>query len=108
MKKIKQIRYYNENSNKNNPVGLKKKDLTSGKAFNGCLPIVQLGIQSTPGTKFYINDTTSSIIVGYTGVYELDTGLIYTIKRLAFDAASMDLIDSNDAAYLLVDIVYEE
>jgi hypothetical protein len=36
------------------------------------MPIVQLGIQSVPGTKFYLNGSNNPIIIGNTGIYELD------------------------------------
>ena len=108
MKKIRQFRYYNDSSEKNNPSGLVMKDLVTGRAFDPYLPIVQLGIQALPGTKFYVNDTSGSIIVGYTGIYELDSSLVYSIRRLSFDAKSLNLIANSDNGYLLVDIVYEE
>ena len=108
MKKIKQFRYYNDSSEKNNPGGLTMKDLTTGRAFDNYLPIVQLGIQAIPGTKFYINNSESSIVIGYTGIYELNSNLVYSIRQLSFDATSLDLIAKNDNGYLLVDIIYEE
>lgn len=108
MKKIKQFRYYNDTSDKNNPSGLTAKDLTTGRAFTQYLPIVQLGIQAIPGTKFYINNGQNSIVVGYTGIYELDSSLVYSIRQLNFDTTSVDLIGKNDNGYLLVDIIYEE
>ena len=108
MKKIKQFRYYNDSSEKNNPGGLTMKDLTTGRAFDHYLPIVQLGIQAIPGTKFYINNSESSIVIGYTGIYELNSNLVYSIRQLSFDTTSLDLIAKNDNGYLLVDIIYEE
>lgn len=108
MKKIQQIRYYNENSNKNNPSGLVMRDLVTGRAFDKYLPIIKLGIQALPGTKFYVNDSAHSIVVGYTGIYELDSDLVYSIRRLNFDQQSINLINDNDNGYLLVDIIYEE
>ena len=65
-------------------------------------------IQALPGTKFYINGNDESIIVGYTGIYELDSNILHNIYKLRFDNSSIDLIANNDNAYLLVDIVYEE
>lgn len=108
MKKIKQFRYYNDASPKNNPIGLKAQDLITGRAFNNYLPIIQLGVQGLPGTRFYVNESGNSIIVGYTGIYELDSNLVYSIRKLSFDSTSLNLIANSDNGYLLVDIVYEE
>lgn len=107
MKRIKQIRYYNDSSPKNNPSGLTMRDLVTGRAFDSYIPIIQLGIQALPGTKFFVNNNTNSIVVGYTGIYELDSSLIYSIRRLSFDPDSINLIANNDNGYLLVDIIYE-
>lgn len=108
MKKIIQFRYYNDSSEKNNPSGLTLKDLATGRIFDKYLPIVQLGIQALPGTKFYINNSQNSIVVGYTGIYELNSNLVYSIRQLSFDTKSLNLIANNDNGYLLVDIIYEE
>ena len=108
MKKIRQFRYYNDSSEKNNPPELKMQDLVTGRAFDNYVPILQLGIQGLPGTKFYINGNNNSLVIGYTGIYELDSSLIYSIRRLSFDSDSINLIRNNDNGYLLVDIIYEE
>ena len=44
----------------------------------------KLGIQAPPGTKFYINSSTSPIMVGRTGIYELDESI--NVISLKFEA----------------------
>lgn len=107
-KKIKQFRYYSDNSNQNYPSDLRFRHLVSGTAFNSYTPIIQLGIQSMPGVKFYLNGSNNPIILGNTGVYELDLSGMTQINSLQFDANSINLINSNNGAYLIVDIIYEE
>jgi hypothetical protein len=34
--------------------------------------ISQLGIQGRPGTSFYLNGSTLPIVLGETGIYEID------------------------------------
>ncbi len=112
-KRIKQIRYYNENNAKNYPGGtsLGMTKLINGSAFkingNNVL-ITQLGIQTVPGVKFYLNESDNSVMVGSTGIYELDLEGISYITSIKFDKASMNLINQNTNAYLIVDILYEE
>lgn len=106
-KKIMQFRYYGEKNNKNQPSKIDKINLRSGNIFSGYFPITQLGIQSQPGIKFYLNNSTSPIIIGSTGIYELDLKGISSITQLSFDAASLRLIDSNVNGYLIIDILSE-
>lgn len=44
----------------------------------------KLGIQAPAGTKFYINSSTSPIMVGRTGIYELDESI--NVISLKFEA----------------------
>lgn len=109
-KKIMQFRYYGDvaEQNKNQPLDIKKQSLASGEVFADYLPIVQLGIQTIPGTKFYLNNGTSPIIVGSTGIYELDLDGISTITHLAFDAKSLAALDNNLNGYLIIDIICDD
>jgi len=43
-----------------------------------------------PGTKFYLNKSTNPVMIGYTGIYELDLNGQIEISALNFDKASMD------------------
>jgi len=64
-KKIKQFRYYGENNENNQPLtvvgntgprAMNYLDFMNGNVFANYYPIVQLGIQAMPGTKFYLNN----------------------------------------------------
>lgn len=108
-KKIQQIRYYPNNpAGKNYPNNVTKATLKSGNAFSEFLPIIQLGIQTLPGVIFRLNGANNDIIVGSTGIYELDVSDGAQITSLAFDQASLDMIDSSGSGYLIVDILYEK
>ena len=91
----------------NQPNSLSSIDLSSGDAFLDYMPIVQLGIQALPGTKFNLNANLESIIIGTSGMYELDlsnTSAILTSLR--FDQDSLDAINATPDGYLIIDIVY--
>lgn len=111
-KHLKQFRYYGANSDLNYPSNIvTTNSLTSGSAFFGSrnlISIAALGIQTWPGVKFYLNDSTDSIIIGSTGIYELNLKDNYEVTSLRFDKSSLGLIDSNvnHGAYLIIDIVY--
>ena len=102
---FKQFIYHKTGSNYNT-TGLQKNDLIDGSAFNGYYNIVQLGVRALPGTKFYVNGTTNPVIIGFTGMFSIDLTAGGAITELAFDEDSMDEIEGNDSAYLIVDIAY--
>jgi hypothetical protein len=58
-----------------------------------------------PGTKFYLNNGTTPIIIGSTGIYELDLEGLSEITALSFDGTSIETINSNNNAYLLIDVI---
>lgn len=93
----------------NYPPSLYAGNLVSGSAFANCVPIVKLGIQSLPGTRFRFNTNLEWIVLGATGIYELDlkdsAGSIIDLK---FDKQSIQNINDNKNAYLIIDIMYEE
>lgn len=109
-KNIMQFRYYGENAEqgKNQPSGISMTTLQTGTIFESYLPIVQLGIQSLPGTKFYVNgdDSIPSTIIGSTGIYELDLDGLSEITKLSFSRESLERINENNTAYLIVDVIY--
>lgn len=81
---------------------------TNGDAFQNYFPVSQLGIQALPGTKFYLNGGTSPIIIGTTGIYELDLDSGIQITKITFDAQSIKDIANNENAFLLVDVMYDD
>ena len=109
-KYINQIRYYGDGNKKNYPSeNITMSTLQSGSVFHSTLPIVQLGIQTLPGTKFYINNHEKPVIVGQTGIYELNVDGISYITDLFFDLASLNIINKNqNNAYLIIYYLYEK
>ena len=107
-KKIHQIRYYGDKNSKNYPAGLTAASLAQGLAFSQYLPIVQLGIQTLPGMKVYINSHDKPVVIGQTGIYELSVDGMSYITNLAFDPITLSLINKNQTnTYLIVDFLYE-
>lgn len=130
MRQIYQYRYYGEAGNgsiilphnQNMPSDLKMNDLASGSAFATRIPIYQLGIQAIPGTKVYINSPNvgKPIVIGKTGIFELDLNDQSVITSLRIDKQSLQNIrdinygtsfsstlNPTTEAYLLIDIIYE-
>ena len=108
---VKQYRYYNEkDATRNQPSNVNKDQFINGLVFEepSCYPILQLGIQTLPGTKFYLNSSIEPIIIGFTGIYELDLDNKAEIIKLTFNKTSMDLIDSNANGYLITDVLYDD
>lgn len=103
--KIMQFRYYGEKVSNNQPSNISASNLASGHIFSGYLPITQLGIQTLPGTKFYLNNSIYPVVIGSTGIYELDLKGVTQITEIHFDKRSLNLINENNNAYLIVDIV---
>ena len=110
-KYLMQFRYYGNQLENNSLSNIKYKQLISGSYFISCKPnatsIASLGIQTLPGVKFYLNNSqVDPIIVGPSGIYELGINENYEITGLQFDRKSLDLIDANSGAYLIIDVVY--
>lgn len=108
-KQIKQFRYYGDGNAKNYPEDLTYEQLIKdGGAFKTISAITQLGIQTLPGVRFRLNGADNSIIIGSTGIYELDLEGISEITELYFEGASLSNIESNPNAYLIIDMICEE
>ena len=111
--RIKQFRYYTEGSTENYPNKIRDNlitpiDYINGSVFSDYYPISQLGIQTLPGTKFYLNNALEEIIIGSTGIYELELNDQTEITKIQINAESMALINDNNNAFLLVDIIYDD
>lgn len=106
MKQVKQFRYYGSMSDKNYPRDLSYGTLRTGNIFRNLGVVTHLGIQATPGTQFYLNNSQNPICVGSTGIYELNLEGLGQIFAIKFDQASLDLVDlSHDG--LFIDVVFE-
>jgi hypothetical protein len=109
-RQIAQYRYYNaaDVEGRNQPKDIAYNNLVSGSIFSKTMPIIQLGIQALPGTKFYLNNSVDPIIIGTTGIYELDLEGKSEITALSFAGSSIRNIVNNVNGYLIVDCVYED
>lgn len=106
MKKVKQFRFYGDGNASNFPSNLTKATLLSGNLFDK-IAISQLGIQGRPNTCFYLNDSVYPILLGETGIYELDLQDRGTITSIAFvDNDAFKKYD-NGKDRILIDIVFE-
>ena len=119
--KVKHFRYYNDKSSevaaaqRNQPTTLDgtttlitSEHYANGDVFGKYFPVTQLGIQALPGTKFYLNEAVDPVIIGATGIYELDLTNGIQISKITFDPKSMEIIKNNDNAFLIVDIIYDD
>ena len=109
MKCIKQFRYYGKESLDNYPSDVTYQNLTLDNIFKGYGTITQMGIQAPRGTVMYLNNETAyPIVIGETGIYEIDLqdhGQIYAIR---FKAESLEELEKQGSTgRLLIDIIYE-
>ena len=107
-KQVNQVRYFGEKHSKNSDPLVTKRSLMYGTAFSNHYPIIQLGVQTLPGMKIYINGHENPVIVGQTGIYELTLEGLSEITALEIDRNSLTAINNNVNAYLIVDILYED
>lgn len=123
-RRIAQFRYFGDEEVRNNSApnstiykhisnnyteAINKAVLADGSIFTNYTPIIQLGVQTMPGTRFYLNANSDPIIVGASGIYELDLSNTSTvITNILFDMTSLELINKNPDGYLIIDIIYEE
>lgn len=107
---IKQYRFYNNEDERNQPAVDTADTYINGTVFT--YPILQLGIQAIPGTKFYLNTSPDPIIIGSTGIYELDLDNQMEITSLTFNQKSMEEINRNDnsgtGGCLIIDTLYDD
>lgn len=104
-KQIMQFRYYAEGHDKNQPSTISEESIVTGSAFASFTPFTQLGIQTWPGTHFSLNNAPTEIIIGQTGIYELELEGISQITKLTFDSDSIKRIKNNPNAYLIIDVI---
>lgn len=80
----------------------------NGDVFKNYYPFYQLGIQTLPGTMFYLNGSEDPVIVGSTGIYELDMSDGVEIYTLQFNSASLKVINDAFDGYVIIDILYDD
>ena len=108
---VYQFRYYGSANDKNYPdgnswIGLTDNSNASKNLLTGYGAAVKIGIQTLPGIKFFIGNSSDGIIIDHTGVYELDLrNTTTTINQLYFDSASIARIDEVDNANIIVDVL---
>ncbi len=104
---IRQYRFYGVDADANKNYNISRvKDLVSGDFLSGYAPVIQLGIQALPGTKFYLNNAIEPIIIGDTGIFELELTGVLEISKIQFDCVSLDAIAKNKNAILIIDTIY--
>lgn len=104
-----QLRYYTEGNANNYPSNITWPEFCTQETFKKYSPITQLGIQALPGTRFYINSGINPIIIGGSGIFELDvTNTSASITSFRMDQKSMELIRDLETGYLIIDLVYGE
>lgn len=106
MKLIRQFRYYGEKDSRNYPADLNSEQLSFLNIFDGLSSITQLGIQGRPGTTMFLNGQEYPIIIGETGIFEIDLQNYGQIISIRFTEESLASYQKHDDR-LLIDIIYE-
>lgn len=105
--RVTQFRYYAEKNANNYPADLTWPGYCTQATFKKFSPIMQLGIQTLPGTKIYLNSSLEPIVIGSSGVFELDvTGTTAVITGLRVEQNSMEQIRDLPNGYIIIDMVY--
>lgn len=109
MRRITQFRFRGNSNEENYPTTLRQDDLTVGNLFRDYGPVSQFGIQAPPGLRFYLNNSAYPIMVGETGIYELDLENVGRITAIRFERSDLETFYArpDPADKLLIDIVYE-
>lgn len=110
MKRIAQFRYRGEGHSENYPnYEFYTDKLTYGNIFQDYGFVSHLGIQGPVGLRFYLNQSSNPIMIGQTGIYELDLENIGRISAIRFDRTDINnyYTDNPRSDKILIDIVYE-
>lgn len=105
---VEQYRFYGADNPNNYPEEATMAKYIDGTIFDSRYIISQLGIQSLPGVKFYLNGSLIPITIGASGVYDLDIRNGFRVTDLSFSGGSMERINEDDSGYLIVDILRAE
>lgn len=110
--KLKQYRFFSdpqiEHFSANEPSNATIDSFATGSVFTGGYPIKQLGIQTIPGVKFYLNRSPQAVIVGHSGIFSLDLAGQLEISSLQFDKNSLQNLVTPIGGYLIVDTIYDD
>ena len=101
---MKQFRYYGDGNELNYPKNLTKDRLVKDNIFSSEGSIIQMGIQGRPGTTFYLNGQSFPIVLGETGIYEIDLQNYGQIISIQFSGEELDNYAKNKDR-LLIDII---
>lgn len=106
-----QFIYCSPNSEHNFPRNLTAEELITGAFLyrdtrTKDKTVSQLGINALPGTKLYLNGGQTPIIVGFTGLFEIDLSAGGAITGIKVDEKSIREIERNNSAYLIIDVAY--
>ena len=108
MKCIKQFRYYGDNNVNNYPTNMTTSNLIRSNIFAGYGAITQMGVQARPGTTMYLNNSIYPIVIGETGIYEIDLQDFGVITAIRFEGSSLTRFDEQGSTdRILIDIIYE-
>ena len=100
-KKIMQFRYYGTKNKNNFPANIKAGDFSTEDFFKNYYPIHYIKIQGPNSIKFWINFNSNSVMLGPSGVYELDLQNFSTIEDLKFSS-----IPNTISEPLIIDLIY--
>lgn len=112
-KTIKQYRYYNDGNTYNQPLNISKENMYEGDIFisdsiiQEMGMITHIGIQGLPGTKIYINNSPSPILLGMMGVFELDVSEYSFIYKVQIGYDSAKTIEETENGHLIIDVIYD-
>lgn len=84
------------------------KGFASGEIFKDYYPFYQLGIQTMPGVMIYLNGSEDPVIIGSTGIYELDLADGVEISSLQINGTSLNQIDNANDGYIIIDVLYDK
>lgn len=128
MKRIMQFRYRGTQAEVNNgsyiadhvenypQIKNYRDKLIAGNIFQDYGHVSQFGIQGPTGLRFYLNGSQHSIMIGETGIYELNLEGIGRITSIRFNKDDLDKyyptnldieVNGDRADRLLIDIIYE-
>lgn len=103
-KKVCQIRWFGDNNSDSN---VSMQELRLGESLYHHYPIVQLGVQTLPGTRLLINNSETPLTIGATGIYELNIDGLATITSLIIDGRSLNTIADHHGS-VIIDYIYDE